>query len=50
MNTYEAMKTGKFRHKDLLREGEQERLANKVRPKSEKLLSGRVKNLLALFF
>jgi hypothetical protein len=50
MNTYEAMKTGKFRHKDLLHEGEQERLARKAQPKEEKQILREVKTLLAFFF
>ncbi len=50
MNLYEAEKFGKFRHKDLLREGKREGLANKARPKkSEKLFSVGVKDLIAFF-
>jgi len=49
MNNYEAEKIGKFCHKDLLREGKRERLANKARPKSEKLLKVGMKNLLSFF-
>lgn len=49
MNPYEAEKVGKFRHEDLLREGKQERLANKARPEETKQVLRKVKTLLAFF-